>query len=198
MLAAFLAGDRAQNCHGMTFFDGVSSLIPGHLAIVNRKGITTRRYWDFDPKRQTRFGSFKEYAEVFGNLFEQAVSRRLRSARPVAVSVSGGLDSSSIYCMSERIRRREPDRFPSVVGVSYTSADGTPSDEKSYLAEIERQYGTTIERFPMSGPGFLDGCLEEVWHVESPFLDLQWNSTVGLMRFLQQKGTRVLLTGSLG
>jgi len=101
----FLANVRDPE---MTFFEGISSLPPGHMALLTPQVFTKRRYWDFDPASQVRLSSFDEYAGAFRHLFEQAVRRRLRSAHPVAVSVSGGLDSSSILCVAETFARREP------------------------------------------------------------------------------------------
>jgi asparagine synthase (glutamine-hydrolysing) len=185
----------AQNSHGMTCFEDVFSLLPAHMAILTPQGFTTSRYWDFDPAQQMRLGSFQEYAEAFRDHFVQAVRRRLRSAYPVAVSVSGGLDSSSIFCLAETLRRREPDRHPTLLGLSYISPDGTPSDEKAFLLEIERDYGITIERVPIGPTGLVNGSREEVWHTEIPFLDEQWNTTHTFLRTAHQRGARVFLTG---
>ena len=193
-LAQYLLGGVSGDGEGFTFFKGVSSLGPAHLAILTRHGLVTRRYWDFDPSRQTRLGSFPEYAEAFRHHFEQAVRRRLRSAYPVAVSVSGGLDSSSIFCLAETLRRRGPERHPSLLGVSYTSLDGSPSDESAFLVEIEREYGIAIERVPMDF-GFLNGSREAVWHAEIPLMDEQWNGTHKFLSRIHRQGARVILTG---
>lgn len=197
LLADFLL-DGARDAQGMTFFNGVLSLVPAHVAILTARGFLTRRYWDFDCSRQVRLESFAEYVEAFRDHFTCAVRRRLRSAHPVAVSVSGGLDSSSIFCLAETLRRQSPGRYPSLLGISYTSPDGTPSDEKVFLLEIERQYGIAIGRVPMSPPGFVDRAAEVVWHVEAPFLDEQWNTTHAFLGTLKRLGASVLLTGQWG
>lgn len=197
VLAALLARVTAPDNQGLTFFEGVSSLPPAHMAILTPEGFVTRRYWDFDPTRRTRFRTFQEYAEAFRHYFEQAVRRRLRSAYPVAVSVSGGLDSSAIFCLTETLRQRAPDRYSPLLGISYTSTDGSPSDENAFVMEIERAYGVTIERVPMS-VGFLDGSRETVRHVEIPFLDEQGNNTQTFLKITRSLGARVLLTGHWG
>ena len=195
-LAGFLL-DGTFDSQGMTFFKGVFSLLPSHLAVLTPREFRTRRYWDFDPARQTRFTSFPDYAEAFRHHFEQAIRRRLRSTHPVAVSVSGGLDSSSIFCLAETLRRREPDCHPPLLGISYTSADGTPSDEKAFLLEIERDYGIAIERIP-ARLGSLQGCRDAVWCAEAPRMDRQWNTTHLLLQTARSHGARVLLTGHWG
>ena len=185
---------RDQN---MTFFEGVMSLPPAHMALLSSQGFTKRRYWDFDPAARIRFSSLDEYADAFRHLFEQAVRRRLRSAHPVAVSVSGGLDSSSILCMAETLARQEPG-FPHLQGISYTSTEGSPSDEKAFLIEIEKKYGTTIHTDPMAPMGVLDGSEEALWHHEIPWLDEQWSTMRTFLRAVQGFGARVVLTGHWG
>src|SRR5437773_6223671 len=88
-----------------TCFQNVHTICPGHLLMVTTEGIALQRHWDFDPGREIRYGSFEEYVECFRSLFENAVGRRLRSAHPVAVSVSGGLDSSSVFCQAAALAR---------------------------------------------------------------------------------------------
>jgi len=197
VLADFLLMCRSYGDPGRTFFEDVHSVPPGHLAVVTPQGSRTRCYWDFDPNRRIRLGSFPEYLEGFRHHFVQAVRRRLRSSYPVAVSVSGGLDSSSIFCVAETESRRSTEFHPPL-GISYTSADGAPSDEKRFLLDIERRYGVRIIRHPVGSAGPAKNCRNEVWHVEAPFLDPQDNSTHEFFDTVHQLGPRVLLTGHWG
>jgi asparagine synthase (glutamine-hydrolysing) len=197
-LASILLGDRSQVKKGFTCFEGVLSVRPAHVATVTPQRFRTHRYWDFDPKSQTRLGTFPEYAEAFRDCFEQAVRRRLRSAYPVAVTVSGGLDSSSVFCAAETLRRGAPDRYPSLIGVSQIFPEETPADERSFLPPIERDYGVQIQRVPMDSPSFVYGCAEQVWHGEVPYVDPQWSSSSSLYRAAERMGSRVLLTGLWG
>lgn len=194
VLADFLL-DGPRDTGGMTFFRDVCSVLPAHMAILDTQGQVTRQYWDFDLSRRTRLGSFEEYAAAFRQHFEEAVRRRIRSTHPVAVSVSGGLDSSSIFCLAETLARRSPGRYPAVLGASYLSPEGSPSDEQAFLIEIEREYGVAIQRVPVSPMGPMNGSREAVWHIETPFLDEQWETTHALLRTVRDRGARVLLTG---
>lgn len=178
-----------------TCFKQVFSVPPAHLALVSPDGTAVRRYWDFDLTRCIRYPSFEDYREAFLEHFTRAVQRRMRSAAPVVVSVSGGLDSSSILCVAERLKRSEPFRHPAIKGLSYLSADGTPSDEKEFLVAIERDYQIAIGRLPLDRPGLLDGAREEIWHSEAPFLDGQWSDAVGFFRAARGLGARTILTG---
>ena len=194
-LADFLL-NSARNSLGMTCFESIYSLPPSHMAILTPQQFVTRQYWDFDPSQQIRLGSFQEYAEAFREHFERAVRRRLRSASPVAVFVSGGLDSSSIFCLAETLRRHDSKCFPSAFGATYTSPAGSPSDELAFVHAIERKYGMAIEQIPGGSPGLLDGAKEAMWHVEVPSVGEQWNET--FRHLLRQRGARILLTGHWG
>ncbi len=186
---------RHQETHGMTFFENVWNLPPAHTATCTPAAFVTRRYWDFDPSQRIRLGSFEEYADAFREYFEQALRRRLRSANPVAVSLSGGLDSSSIFCLAETLSQKYSGLCPPILGVSYTSPSGSPSDESVFLREIERQYNVTIHRVPVHHIGPLNGSREAVWHVEAPLLDEMWNTTHAFYSTVHSLGARVVLTG---
>lgn len=196
LVAEFLTQKFSLDNRGETFFAGVTSLLPGRLAIISPQGLVTRQHWDFDTQGRIRLKSFEDYTEAFRHHFEEAVRRRLRSAYPVAVSVSGGLDSSSIFCQGETLRRQNPERYPAVLGLSYIFPDGSPADEKAFLKEIEGLYGTTIARVP-SGPLTLAARpATEIWQVEVPFLE--WDAVHQMQRAARQQGARVLLSGYFG
>src|SRR5205823_852344 len=103
-LAAYFLGRFGQERQGWTFFEGISSVLPGQIVVIRPDSESKRNYWDFGQAEPIRFKAYDEYVEAFRHHFEIAVARRLRSAYPVAVSLSGGLDSSSIYCAAKSLR----------------------------------------------------------------------------------------------
>jgi asparagine synthase (glutamine-hydrolysing) len=199
VLADFLFnGMRSEDVKGLTFFRGILSVLPAHLALVSPEKIVTRRYWDFDPTRKLRITSFQEATEGFRHHFEQSVRRRMRSTAPVAVSVSGGVDSSAIFCVAETLRRSDRAPHPALLGMSYTSPDGAPSDEKAFLIPIERAYGVEITRFDDLPRGSTDGSRDGIRQAEMPFLGSDWSGTHAFLTGVRQHGARVLLTGHWG
>jgi asparagine synthase (glutamine-hydrolysing) len=197
-LAEFLLHSLPRENQGETGFSGVYSLLPAHMAIISSQGLLTQRYWDFDPARLTRLGSVQEYVEEFRFHFERAVQRRLRSAYPIATSVSGGLDSSAIFCLAETFRRSNPERYPANLGISYTCGDWEEAEESAFLVEIEREYDITIERFPLIVMGFYEGVRDEVWQSEYPLVDEIGANFQALFRSAHLRGARVMLTGLWG
>lgn len=194
-LARQLLSRNREQVGGGTFFKGISSLQPARTAVFSNDRYEVNRYWDFDTVNPIRFSSFSEYAGAFREHFDRAVRRRLRSIHPVAVSISGGLDSSSILCMAETLVRQNPGRYPPIVAISYTSPSGLPSDEALFLDDIEKEYGIDIIRQPVVQEGHLAGSEEVVRHVEVPYLDELWPTTRNFLIMARDMGARVILTG---
>lgn len=196
LVSAFLMRSYDDYYPGETFFGGVYSLFGGHLVIRSTHHLAVRQYWDFDTTCKIRFKSFADYAEAFRQLFEQAVRRRLRSAYPVAFALSGGLDSSAIFCQAETLRSQAPERYPPLAGISFTTRDYACSNEEIFLEAIERFYGVKVDRIPAGPMGYVDNLQEEVWYGETPFLE--WDVVHRMEVAARQRGARVLLLGHWG
>jgi len=88
-----------------TCYEGIRRLAAGHVMVVTPEALAFRRYWHPEAAPAVRLGSDGEYVEAFLEVFGRAVRDRLRSVRPVAIMLSGGLDSASVAAMAARERR---------------------------------------------------------------------------------------------
>jgi asparagine synthase (glutamine-hydrolysing) len=196
-LADFVLYFLAADSWTRTFFRNIHSLPPGHLLIADADGVAVRRYFEFDTSARLRLPDIRAYAAALHDVFTASVRKRLRSERPVAVALSGGLDSSYIFCAAERLVREEPGLCPAVLGLHLDGLPGTPSDECRFIEEIERTYGCRIDRLP-EAPGFLEDAPQEVWSSESPRVD-RLSRQGRLMRTrAHEAGAARLLTGHWG
>jgi len=193
-----LIGSRPLDRQDLTCFRGISSVVPAHVITITPEASTNRRYWDFDTGRDVRFARFDEYVDAFRERFAAAVKRRTRSAYPVAMSVSGGLDSSSVFCQAEALRRAGTLQAPGLVGVSYTS-QRAEADEQRFLEDIEGHYGVTFDRFPIEPlTGLVNGAEQQVTAIEAPFIDYMWGVTRELHTRAAAAGARSMLSGHWG
>lgn len=194
-----LVSSRPVDRQEITCFEGISALVPAHVAEVTPGRTVTRRYWDFDTGRAIRLRSFDEYGEAFRERFAEAVRRRARSARPVAISVSGGLDSSSIFCQADQLWRSGRASCPAIVGISHPGAEGTEADERRYIEAIEQEYAVTIDRFAIEPlVGVVEGIEQQIGATEAPLIDYMWGITREVHQRATARGARVLLTGHWG
>jgi asparagine synthase (glutamine-hydrolysing) len=175
-----------------TLFAGVSQVPAAHVAIFTAAGASLQRYWDLDCRQPQGTRSFDECAEAFRWHFQRAVKRRTRSAHPVAISVSGGLDSSAIFCTAAALAD-----VP-VIGFTYTSRDGGTSDERVFVSEVERACGRQIRHVDAPEEGVLFQSADIIRIVEAPMLAGQWFRGDRLMNAVRTSGARTLLAGHWG
>jgi asparagine synthase (glutamine-hydrolysing) len=193
-----LIGSRPLDRQDLTCFRNISSVVPAHVVVVTPERVTRRRYWDFDTTRRLHLGSFGEYVDAFRERFVRSVKRRTRSRYPVAMSVSGGLDSSSVFCQAETLRRAGVMAAPAILPISYVS-DRSDSDEQRFLRAIETRYGIMCDRFPIEPlTGLVRGVEDLVGAIEAPLLDYMWGITQELHTRAAASGARSMLSGHWG
>jgi asparagine synthase (glutamine-hydrolysing) len=178
-----------------TCFKGIYSVPPGHSVVVAADRIERRADWTFDPSTQIRYRSFEAYRDHFRSLFEQAVRRRLKGADDVAVTVSGGLDSSSIFCQAAELRSREslPVRLH---GISMTFPTGSAADEQRLLDHVESKYDARIARVPVARYSYVDRVGDAVRYLDTP--GAIEDAQVQILEQARRAGCTVLLSGFFG
>ena len=82
-----------------TIFKDIQRLPPAHYLTVSHGNIKTSRYWKPEIPTEVRFRDPEAYVERFSELLSRAVVDRLPTDR-LAVSMSGGLDSTSLAAVA--------------------------------------------------------------------------------------------------
>ena len=151
-VALYLAMEYAED--GATLYDGVSALPAGCSLTVDAghvggrspgsdRAVPVRAYWKPDSPRTVRYATDDGYAAHFREVFGEAVRCRLRANRPLAAEVSGGLDSSSVACEAERLRRAGRSQGPPLTLVRI-AFPGLGSDESPYSQAVADHLGLPI------------------------------------------------------
>ncbi|HEV2223501.1 MAG TPA: asparagine synthase-related protein [Candidatus Acidoferrales bacterium] len=125
----------------LTPYVGIHAVPPSTFLCLRPGKETATKYWDFDPHKQTRYVSESEYEEHFRTVFGESVRRRLRSDAPVLAELSGGMDSSSIVCMADRIIAQSIAETSRLDTVSYYDDSEPNWNERPYFTQIEEQRG---------------------------------------------------------
>jgi asparagine synthase (glutamine-hydrolysing) len=178
---------------GETYFRDIHAVLPGHRIVVTPTHTRSESFWDFDPGRQLRYDSYEEYVEHLRALMTRAVKCRLRSATPVAVSCSGGLDSSIVLCIADDFRCSGAG--VTLLPVSYTPADDPKTEENRFIELLESERGLRVRRLEMGIPGNVKELTCTARHSETPLFDGGWCSETPLLEYARAQGSRVLLMG---
>ncbi len=123
----------------ITHYKDIFRLPPAHYLIVKDGRKKLGSYWSLDPEYEIRYNSDKEYAEAFREIFVTAVKDRLRSAYPIGSTLSGGLDSSSIACVSRNLLKEQgQERLHtfSAIFPSLPKTDLRKIDERSFIEKV--------------------------------------------------------------
>jgi asparagine synthase (glutamine-hydrolysing) len=125
----------------LTPYEGICSVLPGQYVAFDDCGVVQRSHWSAVITNTILYKSDAEYEDHFFALFRQAVARRTGPGAPILAQLSGGMDSTSIVCMSDYIRRSVDPDAEILDTLSYFD-DSEPSlDERPYFTITETRRG---------------------------------------------------------
>ena len=178
-----------------TAFTGVRALPAATWAVVDGSGVREQVYWE--PALAT--DAANDPAE-FGVQFERSVERRLVADVPAGTCLSGGIDSSSIVTVSNRLLAAHvPDAVSlgdhlKTFSIVY---DGDPIDEREYMDAVLAEVDAEPAFAEPTSEQFLSELDRVVWHQDEPIVSTGPYAQWCVMRLAQPKVT-VLLNGQGG
>jgi len=172
-----------------TFYSGIEQVGAGVAFELELSGrMRTWRYWSLDTVPNS---SVADPAGAFADLFEDSVRLHMRSDVPVAVNLSGGLDSTSIICASARVRKAAG-ADGALLAFSFMSDE---FDERPYIGDTIAQSGAQLVPLETDAHSLWRDLHDALWYQDEPFHTL--NAVIGfqLMRLAKTHGIRVVLNG---
>jgi asparagine synthase (glutamine-hydrolysing) len=160
---------------------------------VTTDGACQQRYWQLDPERELRLGSDGEYAEALRELFTKAVRCRLRTAFPIGSMLSGGMDSSSIACVAQKLLA-EDGREP-LFTFSALHDEVPESDERYFVHAVLAQGRYIARRLNLDATSPLVGLEQVLWHQDEAYRSGNLYTNLSLYGVAQEQGVRVILDG---
>jgi asparagine synthase (glutamine-hydrolysing) len=134
---------------GLSPYKSIHEVPPAHFARLRQVGVTTRQYWPAPPGHELRYLNTTEYDEQFLHLFRRSIQRRIHPVDTVLAELSGGMDSSSIVCMADKVTDPSNLKTSLVDTLSYYDDLEPDWNERPYFQAIERhrgKSGTHIEQ----------------------------------------------------
>ena len=135
-IADYHAFGLNQDLSSTTFRD-IQRLPAGHTLRFANNSITIRRYWTLTIPEPIRFRDPESYVERFIELLTRAVADRVGKDQ-VAISMSGGLDSTSLAAIASELLDGR------VQGVSNVYDDLIPDEERHYSTIAAKHIGIPL------------------------------------------------------
>lgn len=143
-----------------TCFAGIKRLLPAHNLIASRRGVRIERYWDYPTEVDSRI-STADAAEGLRSHLIDSLRLRMRSDVPVGITLSGGVDSSSIACLLRTFCGEPLQTFTA-------SFPGEAFDEAPAAARLAHKLGLHANAVPVEASELLPKLRQIIRHLEAP------------------------------
>jgi asparagine synthase (glutamine-hydrolysing) len=186
-VAAFLV---FGGCADRTPHAGIRCVPPGQAVVITPAAETVHRFWTAPFDQRIEYRDVRDYDAHLRALFTEAVAVRLQSAAPAISELSGGLDSSSVVCMADRLIRSGAATTPDLVTVSYSYARST---DEPFVRDVEQFRGregvhVSTQTYPLTAADASGDAMPGAWVPLHTFV----------ARLARERGAKTLLTGQNG
>jgi asparagine synthase (glutamine-hydrolysing) len=130
-----------QPIRDLTPYEGIAAVPPGHYVMLPDSGtLRITNHWTWMAKNTIYYRSDAEYEAHFLHLLKQSVERRIGAGAPILAELSGGMDSTSIVCVSDQMRYSQGASPRELLDtVSYYDESEPNWDERPYFTVVETQ-----------------------------------------------------------
>ena len=175
-----------------TVFRNILSLPSGHYLTVNNGQVAVKEYWDLQYPLAAEGSDGKpeqHYADRVRDLLEQSVRLRLQADVPVGFFLSGGLDSSLIAAMIQRV---SPDVQRHSFSISFSDQRICESKYQRIMSEA---VGSIHHEIPFNDTDIASRLSDAVYHSECPLKETYNTASLALSRETKNNGVTVVLNG---
>jgi len=183
-----------------TFFKNIKQVPAGYTLEINNNNFKLEKYWDLDPdleidinnKSNSGFDN-SHITEKFLDLLSDSLQLRLRSDVPIAVHISGGLDSSVMLSGINSVLGGQKN----LRAFSYYYGEDK-YDEKTYAEEIIKKGNWEAEFYRFDAIDVPELTKKAMWFQEQPFPGIITLAKHKLISKSKDYGAKVILEGQGG
>lgn len=186
--------DYMKHSHSLsmekTHIQQIKKLESGQYAYINDNGIHLKRYW----KKINTYayqGTYEQAKKEALEILKQSVNLRLRSDVPIAILLSGGIDSSAIASIASE----NHDNIHAIT-VGYK---GIPAcDERALAQRLAKEKGLIWHEIELDENDYINYFQEYINYIDEPVCDLASIAQWGIYKKAKELGFTVLLSGNGG
>jgi len=173
-----------------TYIEQIKRIEPGQYILLDEKGLLQYKYWKRDMS-DSFTGTFEEAKAETLRLMRESVDISLRSDVPIAIMLSGGIDSSAIAALA-----KETGREVHTITAGYKGEHDC--DERDVARRFAKEKGFIYHEVELDKSDFKD-CFDELTqHLDEPITDIAALPQWALYKKVKSLGFKVLLGGMGG
>lgn len=195
----YLAGGLVNHTRE-TFFQGIQELPPGHYLIVQKSKVESRKYWDIQDAKADIPETESEQIKHYRELFLDAVKIRLRSDVPIGTCLSGGLDSSAIVMVIDKMMQesggvKQIGAIQKTFSAVYKDRNALYADESEFIREVtEATHAESFFIYP-SGADLAHDIDKLCKTQDEPFASTSMYAQNQVFKLVGQNQIKVVLDG---
>ena len=170
-----------------TFFKDVYSFPAASIAIIDKSRLKIKKYWKLDVNNNKKFDK-----EEFDEIFTENLKIHLRADVPVAFTLSGGLDSSSLVYKSQEFNNFNNKSF------SLNATNKSEKFEEKFIKNFVKK-NSINHSFYNTSKNFNKDVLEKlISFQDEPISSISFINQFLLRRKIKSEGFKVLMVGEGG
>lgn len=189
----------------LTPYSMIQQLPPAHSITIKNGHFSIIKYCNIIPEKQLKLNSDEEYIEAFQEVFQKAVSARLRTFRHVGAHLSGGLDSGTVVSFAAKALHHENKQLSTFSYVppsdfqDYTPMQLLP-DERPFIKETVNHIGNLNDHYlDFKGRNSYTDIDDYLEILETPYKYFENSFWIkGMFERASEEGIGVLLNGGRG
>lgn len=175
-----------------TMFKDINSLKSGHYILIKDSQVKIKEYWDLDYPQINQAPACQPesyYTEKLQELLIQSVKYRLNADVPVGVYVSGGLDSSLIAAIVNKVY---PKTDVHSFSIGFTDKNIC---ESKYREILLKKFNFIHHDIWFDWHQISDGLVKAVYHSECPIKETYNTASLALSNCAKNNHIKAILTG---
>ena len=170
-----------------TFFKDIYSFPAASIAIIDKSRLKIKKYWKLDVNNNKKFNK-----EEFDEIFTESLKIHLRADVPVAFTLSGGLDSSSLVYKSQQFNKFNNKSF------SLNATNKSEKFEEKFIKKFVKKNSKNHSCYNAS-KNFDKDILEKlIFFQDEPISSISFINQFLLRRKIKSEGFKVLIVGEGG
>ncbi|MGG1399946.1 lasso peptide isopeptide bond-forming cyclase [Bacillus salipaludis] len=189
----------------LTPFKNIEQVPPFHSISMLDNTIKIKRYGIFTPKEKLKLKTNYEYVEAFQEVFQKAVSCRLRTNKEIGSQLSGGLDSGAVVGFAVKELQKENKTLhtfsyiPPNDFVDFTHKQLMPDERPFIKKTVDYVGGISDHYYDFDGRSSYTEIDEYLEVMEMPYKFAENSFWLrGIFEKAHEKGIGILLNGDKG
>ena len=180
----------------VSIFNGVKKLKAGHYLKFKNSEIFEKKFWDLTEiahrkdSTANNFTDLREASLFLENILLEAVSNHMQSDVPYGAFLSGGIDSTTVVALMQRISSKPVKTF----SVGFLNS---VNDESVHAKSIAKHLGTDHSELKLEASDVVSAIPNVIRHFDEPFADNSAVPTYLISKFAREK-VKVCLSGDGG